>query len=609
MSDVQHEHERKQLKAGSRVGDHLVVRSILGQGGTAIVYEALHTRLGSGVALKVLNVSEEFAQDGALRLQREAEVCASIDDPHVPRIYDVGALPDGTPYVVMEKVSGDTLEQMLLSGPLSAEVTLEIIFDLLKALEAVHRAGVVHRDIKPANVIVKTSPDGVRQVRLMDFGVSKAVCREVDDPKLTRVGTVVGTPHYMAPEQITGEAVDARADLYATGVLMFEMLSGTIPFDGQSTAEIVSAVLRHEPRPLGSLRADLPKGLEAVVMRAMAPRPCDRFLTARDLVSALLCAPADSRAATQDQVFVSRDSIVFDTPALPSAARAREGARVSALSLSPPPRGFSHERPADILGGPSSSRRFSVLGAGVAVLIGTMGFPGAAKHGGSVEVARADGARQWAQAAQTTQEPPMVEAGGAALGQDGTPGAASPGAASPGDVPEAAYAPNVEADLGGALATELPGLDLGVEGAEAASREKPDEAAGSFRASTEELSDGIGVSLARGAMRFESDVNLRLDFPSQAWPKLTPETRASSSEEERAERKARRRLREAEEEVRKADREFERQEAARGVLLSDYVRKLEAIQKEAREQSDALPDVAESLPDNPYTHELSREAP
>src|SRR5262245_47889624 len=149
MSGSETPTNRKRLQPGERVGDHLVVRSVLGQGGTAVVYEALHTRLGASVALKVLDVPDSYLHDGVLRMQREAEVCASIEDPHVPRIYDINALPDGTPYVVMEKISGTTLEEMLAAGPLKLESVLAIADDLLAALEAVHRAGVVHRDIKP----------------------------------------------------------------------------------------------------------------------------------------------------------------------------------------------------------------------------------------------------------------------------------------------------------------------------------------------------------------------------------------------------------------------------------------------------------------------------
>jgi len=366
MSGVETHSNRRRLEPGERVGDHLVVRSVLGQGGTAIVYEALHTRLGASVALKVLDVPDSFRYDGVLRMQREAEVCASIEDPHVPRIYDINALPDGTPYVVMEKVSGTTLEAMLAAGPLALDTILDIADDLLAALEAVHRVGVIHRDIKPANLILQPEGDGTFRVRLMDFGVSEAVCPEASDPKLTRVGTVVGTPHYMAPEQITGEAVDARADVYATGVVLFEMLSGRMPFEGESTAEVVAAVLRQAPLPLASLRPDVPRRLEGVVMRAMAPRPNGRYLTVRDMRAEL----AECRTFEQT---VARPSVLSLVP----APRGFTG------SEREPTSGFAFQSPHTSTHGAarhSATRRYSILGAGLAVLVGTVGFPRAAKH-------------------------------------------------------------------------------------------------------------------------------------------------------------------------------------------------------------------------------------
>ncbi|MET0285059.1 MAG: serine/threonine-protein kinase, partial [Polyangiales bacterium] len=215
---------RHRLPPGTRIGDHLIVRGVLGEGGTAIVYEALHTRLGASVALKVIDVSDEFMEGAHARLLREAHVCASLEDPHIPRIYDVGELPDGTPYVVMERVSGRTLENVLVQGALPLDIAVQITEDLLLAVDAIERAGIVHRDIKPPNIILQTNAEGMLRIRLMDFGVSKNVGAEREptqktdvqsNPSLTQQGAIVGTPHYMAPEQIVGPSVDSRADLYA----------------------------------------------------------------------------------------------------------------------------------------------------------------------------------------------------------------------------------------------------------------------------------------------------------------------------------------------------------------------------------------------------------
>lgn len=286
---------RHRLAPGTRVGDHLVVRGVLGEGGTAVVYEALHTRVGASVALKVVDVSDEYMEGARARLLREAHVCASLEDPHIPRIYDVGELPDGTPYVVMERVSGRTLENVLLQGALPLDIAVQVTEDLLVAVEAVERAGVVHRDIKPPNIILQTNSEGHLRVRLMDFGVSKNVSSEREptqkvntqaNPGLTQQGAIVGTPHYMAPEQIVGPSVDSRADLYAVGVVAYEMMSGRTAFEGQTTGDVVAAVLHTRPLALSKLREVHPE-LEGWVERAMAPRRSDRFRSAREMREAL----------------------------------------------------------------------------------------------------------------------------------------------------------------------------------------------------------------------------------------------------------------------------------------------------------------------------------
>ena len=280
------------LLPGTRVGDHLVIRSVLGEGGTAVVYEALHTRLNALVAMKVVEVEPLYAADAAARLRREAHVCAVIDDPRVPRVYDVGALPDGTPFIVMEMVAGPTLEAMLAKGRLRVEIAVAITRDLLRGLETVHQHGVVHRDIKPANVIVQIGNDASLRVRLMDFGVSRTATTDEANPAITRHGAIVGTPHYMAPEQVAGDTADARADLYATGAMLYEMLAHRAAFEGDSVAEVVTAVMRRDFPPLSSLCPDIPPALAAVVTRAMAARPEDRFESARAMREALQTALA-----------------------------------------------------------------------------------------------------------------------------------------------------------------------------------------------------------------------------------------------------------------------------------------------------------------------------
>lgn len=319
MRLVSHNQARRRLATGDRVADHLIIRSVLGKGGTATVFEALHERLGSLVALKVMDVEPQYARDAAARLEREAQVCAAIDDAHIPKIYDVGELDDGTPFIVMEKVSGRTLDDLLEDGPLRAPVALSIARELMDALAAVHRVGFVHRDVKPANVIVQATEEGAYRLRLMDFGVSKGISRSqrISNPAITHEGMLVGTPHYMAPEQMSDEGLDERTDVYAAGVLLYELLTGRVPFDGKSTAEVMSAVMRHSHTPISTWCPAASPGLTRLVERAMAQRPADRFASAREMRDAIdaeikaLRAPVAQRRSKRKSAFASLGAILL----------------------------------------------------------------------------------------------------------------------------------------------------------------------------------------------------------------------------------------------------------------------------------------------------------
>jgi serine/threonine-protein kinase len=534
-SDQTTESDGKRLSPGTLVGDHLVVRSILGQGGTAVVYEALHTRLGAAVALKVLDVAEPYVHDAAARMQREAEVCANLDDPHVPRVYDVGALPDGTPYLVMEKVSGSTLEQWLTQGRLRLPVILGIADELLSALEAVHRKGVVHRDIKPSNVMLKLADDGSILLRLMDFGVSKAEQLEGStSPKLTRTGAVVGTPHYMAPEQITGEPIDARADLYAAGVVLYEMLTGRTPFEGATTAEIVAAVLRQSPPPLSSLWPEVPPRLERVVHRAMAARAADRYQTARELRSALAEA----------------------------AALADEPRRVRSAGTT------------------STRRKLGLAAASFAVAAAAMAWPDSAGYRGGREASpSASSGVAKAEARRGPTPPPAlpalethVAAAPDALANDGVE---APSAPEPAEQALEAVVPDTLAPA--ELGSDAPAADL-TGAAPHAAEQVPSEELG---APAEDVAFPAGLL---GEQR----------------PELTSERAArerANAEERKA--RARRPAPVTPDEVqreRAGTREYplkstasesaaSPQPAASGVLLSDYLERLEAIQREALENA------------------------
>jgi eukaryotic-like serine/threonine-protein kinase len=268
----------------AQLAPHLELKRLLGEGGSSVVFEAFHTRLKVPVAVKLMSVRGAMAQQARARLLREAELYALLDDPRVPRVYDVDELPDGTPFVVMEFVPGNSLETLLLSGPLSPRRAIGIAQEVLSALAYVHSRGVLHRDVKPANVIL-CEADGKIQVRLVDFGIAKVF--DHADQTLTQQGTIVGTPHYMPPERLLGQEAGERADLYSVGVMLYEMLAGAVPFGGPTLGEVIASVLRDEPTPLRTRAPHVSQELERVVTRAMQRYANGRFASAVEMKAAL----------------------------------------------------------------------------------------------------------------------------------------------------------------------------------------------------------------------------------------------------------------------------------------------------------------------------------
>jgi tRNA A-37 threonylcarbamoyl transferase component Bud32/GAF domain-containing protein len=254
----------------------------LGHGGMGSVFRAWDLRLRRAVAAKVL-MGRYFGDAVALRrLRREARAAAALSHPNIIPVYDYGtAGPDGA-YLVMELVEGPTLRERLRSGGrLDPQTGAAFLDQLLRALGAAHGAGLVHRDVKPANVLIATADGGAEVLKLGDFGIAK-LRLEGDEAAtvLTEAGALVGTVRYMAPEQLTGGAVDHRADLWSAGILAVEMLTGEHPFPGRSPAEILTAALSAPVRLVGE--GGDAGALEAVLRRALAPDPEDRFATAEE---------------------------------------------------------------------------------------------------------------------------------------------------------------------------------------------------------------------------------------------------------------------------------------------------------------------------------------
>jgi serine/threonine protein kinase len=312
---------------------HLVVQRVLGEGGTSTVYRALHMRLKVPVAIKVLARLEEHEDEARERLLREAELCARLSDSRFPRIYDVDTLPDGTPYIVMEYIAGRNLAELIACGPLEVDTACAITREVLEALIDIHEIGIIHRDIKPANIILEESPGRAPRVRVVDFGIAKTVTPHRAWQPLTQQGAMVGTPHYMAPEQIRGQELDVRVDLYAVGALLYELLSGRPAFSGNTLGEVIAATLRDQPTRLTEICEVSPE-LEAFVMKAMSRDRQQRFETAVDMLAAL--HEVQYIGARDEEVPngpPTLDNVPFDS--LPFADEARSGLLPVARSQRP----------------------------------------------------------------------------------------------------------------------------------------------------------------------------------------------------------------------------------------------------------------------------------
>jgi eukaryotic-like serine/threonine-protein kinase len=261
---------------GSVIDGRYEVQSVIGEGGMGTVYEVRHKALGKRFALKALR--KDLAADGeiAARFIQEARTAAAVSHPGLVEITDFGRLESGQVYFVMELLEGQSLASLLRSGgPLPAARGLDIVRQLVHALKAAHDSAIVHRDLKPDNIHISKG-DGERDlVKIVDFGLAKVI----GSSKLTRSGMVFGTPHYMSPEQASGELVDHRADIYAFGIVMYEMFTGKVPFEADSYMGVLTKHMYMAPAPPSELRTELKEmgALEDVILRCLQKRPSARY--------------------------------------------------------------------------------------------------------------------------------------------------------------------------------------------------------------------------------------------------------------------------------------------------------------------------------------------
>src|SRR6202163_97491 len=275
---------------GLRLGPYEIL-SAIGAGGMGEVYRAKDTRLDRVVAIKVLPPHLADSSELRERFEREARTIASVNHPHICTLYDIGH-QDGTDYLVMEYLEGETLEQRLRKGPVPLEQVLQYAIEIADALDKAHRKGVTHRDLKPGNIMLTKSG-----TKLLDFGLAK-LTQEVSPVtpesqlatmrgSITGEGTILGTLQYMAPEQVEAKEVDARTDIFAFGVVVYEMATGKKAFEGKSQASLMAKILETDPPSMSSLTPITPPALDHAFKRCMEKDPDERWQSAKDICEQL----------------------------------------------------------------------------------------------------------------------------------------------------------------------------------------------------------------------------------------------------------------------------------------------------------------------------------
>ncbi len=310
-------------KVGDVIAGKYRLEKVAGEGGMGIVYAAQHLVLRQRVAVKVLLPDAATSEHVVERFAREAQANARIQSEHVARVMDAGSTDTGAPFLVMEYLEGCDLEELLaVEGPLPLTDVVDYVMQALEALAHAHAVGIVHRDLKPANLFLACRPDGGNVIKMLDFGISKAM-RSRPEEKVLTGQAVLGSPVYMSPEQLrNAKDIDARADIWSVGVVAYELLAGKPPFDGDGVGEIFAAILEKEPEPLHMMNWRLPPELSTVIGKCLQRKPEDRWTDAAALARAL--KPFGSGAFNHvieraDQVLTRAKT--FKRPETPSDAR------------------------------------------------------------------------------------------------------------------------------------------------------------------------------------------------------------------------------------------------------------------------------------------------
>lgn len=313
------------LEHGAKVAGRYTIESVLGDGMTGVVYRARRDSDDGLVALKIIH--RELCADELTRkrVRLEARILQHLEGPHIVKLHDVFEEDDGRLVLVLELVHGTSLETILQEEPPSMELAIEITLQICAALGAAHAAGVIHRDLKPANVLIERLQSGASgagsgggglRVRVVDFGLAKVIRSDIrQSGSLTERDLILGTPEYIAPEQVRGEAIDYRTDIYSLGIILFEMITGDVPYHGKTPLETMAGHLSPDvPRPRKARDGSVvPPSLTAVIARALGKQPANRYPSARALAEALTAAWGERLVITPSGVDNAESLATIDT--------------------------------------------------------------------------------------------------------------------------------------------------------------------------------------------------------------------------------------------------------------------------------------------------------
>jgi serine/threonine-protein kinase len=408
------------------------VERVLGQGGVGIVLAAKHLQLGQRVAIKML--LKNATNESVTRFLREARAAVRLKSEHVARVVDVGEIAPGEPYMVMEYLEGTDLSQIVKSGgPLAVQDAVAYVLHACEAIAEAHSMGIIHRDLKPANLFLTTAADGSNTVKVLDFGISKVVDGdpEGDGMQLTKASAILGSPHYMSPEQMNSASkADARSDIWALGAILYQLLSGKVPFETKVLYELIVMVSSTSPPPISSFRSDVPPGLEAAVFRCLEKKPAARFPNVAELALAIAeYGPAGARTSAEKTTRTLETSGISVSLTPPPSTPKPPPATLTAMASTGATTG-QQSRPGMsrvILGGAAAG----VVIAAALVFVSLRGSssPPSSPPSSAAPVSAPDMSAPTAPRAAVTPEPPAVEPAPPSSGAASEPTAEVPAAA------------------------------------------------------------------------------------------------------------------------------------------------------------------------------------